>query len=456
MKNDNEKILYIVHCVDTEGPLYESLTATSERIEKTFGLKYNLTPEQLERLRMGLDIPHHLKDSVMDFVSVTRLNYNRDWHEVNEMLDEIMSSKWRMRYQDDFGNGYLFNWFILDHVGYKTNPRRRSLGYHVIFEHYKEKIKSHHSDHDKIYWHFHPVSFSYEAHKTSNNFSFTNYHLEVLSRRIIDHLYFPNSFRPGCHVIRADINLFLEMWIPFDYANQGMEERCEDKLQQDIAAGRYGDWRRATDKWEVYHPDFYDYQKKGNMRRYIARCLNIGCRYRSITDEEIEKAFIASKNGKRAILSVTDHDEREMRIAIDEFYTSVKKIQKKYPDVKICNSNAADAVRHHCQLKKEDPTKLFFSWHGNTLKISADKSIWGPQPYFCFKTKDFRYIHENLDNQNELIWSYVFDENTIGLDQLESIGIATNDKYGNTSIYKLSANKDLELTQEAFLNDLQK
>ena len=33
-----EKIVYIVHCVDTEGPLYESLEATGERIFNTFGL----------------------------------------------------------------------------------------------------------------------------------------------------------------------------------------------------------------------------------------------------------------------------------------------------------------------------------------------------------------------------------------------------------------------------------
>ena len=31
-------IVYLVHCVDTEGPLYESLEATFERIEKVTDL----------------------------------------------------------------------------------------------------------------------------------------------------------------------------------------------------------------------------------------------------------------------------------------------------------------------------------------------------------------------------------------------------------------------------------
>ena len=35
----NNKTVYIVHAVDTEGPLYESLNAKYERIEDLFGIK---------------------------------------------------------------------------------------------------------------------------------------------------------------------------------------------------------------------------------------------------------------------------------------------------------------------------------------------------------------------------------------------------------------------------------
>lgn len=34
-----KKIVYIVHAIDTEGPLYESTKATFERLESTFGIK---------------------------------------------------------------------------------------------------------------------------------------------------------------------------------------------------------------------------------------------------------------------------------------------------------------------------------------------------------------------------------------------------------------------------------
>jgi hypothetical protein len=56
-----EKIVYIVHCVDTEGPLYESLEATGERIFNTFGLSYDMTPKKLKMLQQGIGVPDELK-----------------------------------------------------------------------------------------------------------------------------------------------------------------------------------------------------------------------------------------------------------------------------------------------------------------------------------------------------------------------------------------------------------
>ena len=39
---NKKRIVYIVHCVDTEGPLYESLSAKFERIKDLFGV--NIKP----------------------------------------------------------------------------------------------------------------------------------------------------------------------------------------------------------------------------------------------------------------------------------------------------------------------------------------------------------------------------------------------------------------------------
>ena len=42
-------VVYIVHCIDTEGPLYESREATFGRLKHMFGI--DLEPKRLERHR---------------------------------------------------------------------------------------------------------------------------------------------------------------------------------------------------------------------------------------------------------------------------------------------------------------------------------------------------------------------------------------------------------------------
>ncbi len=50
----SEKIVYIVHAIDTEGPLYESLQGTFERLKDLFGItSLEPTLENLEKLKLG-------------------------------------------------------------------------------------------------------------------------------------------------------------------------------------------------------------------------------------------------------------------------------------------------------------------------------------------------------------------------------------------------------------------
>ena len=63
------------------------------------------------------------------------------WDKLNAMLKKSMSKHFRNELQDSFGNGWKFNWFCLDHVGFKINPRRRTIGYHAIHDHYANLLK---------------------------------------------------------------------------------------------------------------------------------------------------------------------------------------------------------------------------------------------------------------------------------------------------------------------------
>jgi len=51
-----DKLLYIVYCIDAEGPLYETLDATFERVREIFGADIKPSKENLIKLQKG-DIP---------------------------------------------------------------------------------------------------------------------------------------------------------------------------------------------------------------------------------------------------------------------------------------------------------------------------------------------------------------------------------------------------------------
>ncbi|MBM3798751.1 MAG: hypothetical protein FJW18_01575 [Actinobacteria bacterium] len=369
---------------------------------------------------------------------LSRRSFKRDWAELDEMLDVLMSAEWRASFRDDFGMDYVFSWFVVDLVGNFLNPRSRSLGFHEIYERYRSRLADSVCRRDRLYWHHHPPSFTREAHKTSNNFSMSNEHLQILARRIIDYLDFPVAFRPGSHCERPDINLFLEQWIPFDFGNQGREESLGESTQRDISSGRFGDWRRAQRQWGFYHPDFHDYQVPGYMNRFIVRCLNIDSRLRVLDEEEIGKAFTQARERGVSLLCFTSHDEREMRPAIQTVVNQIRNCRdSEFPEVKIRFVNAVEGIRKVAGLTRQDPMNLEVALVGNQLKVCASKQTWGPQPFFCFKLRNGQYFFENLDfGLQPQTWSFTFDEDSVEPHDVIAVGLASHDKVGNTVVVR--------------------
>ena len=207
--------------------------------------------------------------------------------------------------------------------------------------------------------------------------------------------------------------------------------------------GRFGDWRRAPSSWGIYNPSHDDYQVAGNCRRYIGRVLNVLNRLASIDAVELESAFMAArKNPKPILVGITGHDFRDLRKEIDYVYKLIKELQSSYPDVNV----KFETTRHAFQRClwpdgiQDAPIRLEGDIHlrngENVLEITCTSgSVFGPQPFLAIRTIDGRYIHDNFDFQIDS-WSYVFNQHTVPLSLIESIGVASNDQYGNCSIFK--------------------
>src|SRR3989338_1212748 len=97
-----KKIVYIVHCVDTEGPLTESLGATFERLYELFGISLEPTVENLRKIQ-NKQIDFGDKTGVISEVfNQHNLNYHDSWERIDAMLYTIMSAEFRRRVLDSF------------------------------------------------------------------------------------------------------------------------------------------------------------------------------------------------------------------------------------------------------------------------------------------------------------------------------------------------------------------
>jgi hypothetical protein len=434
------KKLYIVYCIDTEGPLHEPLEATFERLKEIFNIDIEPTQENLKKLQNKEINFVGLENDVAKVVDPHLLSYNDTWDKIDEMLHEVMNINFRNRFLDSEEKGLIYNWHCLDHVGLLTNERRKDLGYGNIFGHYKQKVEEN-GNLDKIHWHFHPISYNREAHISSTSYDNSMYEFhQIITRRIINFNWFPTVNRAGFHAIRQDSNVILDQWIPFDYSNQA-QYQPNQMDQLDMKGGRFGDWRRAPKEWKPYHPSYDDYQTAGNMNRWTTKCLNIGTRLRLLTDFEISKAFKSAQKEGKAILSFTNHDFRDMRKDIIDIYSRIYRISEEFKDVKIFHCDAKDAMQRYFEYKGENKLQL----KGYVRKMNQDCIVlivealkgefFGSQPYLAIKTKDGRYYHDNFDEiEFKKKMSYTFDRLTLKLNQVEKVKVASNDKYGNCSI----------------------
>jgi len=434
--------VHVVHCIDTEGPLHESVPATFERLASIFGIELEPSRALLEQLQAGTVDLGGIEGEVRKVVDPHLLEYNDTWDKVDTMLHRIMAEEFRSRVVDSFGGGWVYSWFCLDHIGYGENPRRRDMGYGNVFSHYRQMLVETDSRQDELHFHFHPHNFRHEAHRCATHWWANSDSLyQILCRRIIDHGWFPVANRPGFHVTRPDSHWFLEQFIPFDFANQALVGGEEDK-QADLRGGRFGDWRRAPADWQPYHPSADDYQVPGDCRRWVARCLNVGTRFGLITQDDVDQAFKEALEGKPVVLAVTNHDFRDMAPDVEMVMGLLDDARRRYPEVPFQYSSAVEAMRGALDLPYQKPCELDIameaSGRNGEMIVRSHTATFGPQPWLSIKTHSGQYLHDNFDIDTPFHeWRYFFDDTTVPLDSVETIGVASNNAYGSTTIIRL-------------------
>ena len=163
-------------------------------------------------------------------------------------------------------------------------------------------------------------------------------------------------------------------------------------------------------------------------------------RFRNLSKEELKVGFEKARmTGDNVYVGVTNHDFRELSTEISDFYEMLQSVAKEYADVDFKFAKSTTAFKE--VLKIPTGTKLNFDTQiqGNVLTVTfTDGEPFGPQPYLAIKTKSGEYRHDNFDfGAFKKVYYYTFDFNTTELENIESLVIGTNDKYGNQCIKKI-------------------
>lgn len=432
-----EKIVYVVHCVDAEGPLSESLKETFLRINQIFGLNIAASRENLKKIQNGEINFGNLTEALKKLVDPRLITFHESWDDISKMIEVICGLRFRKEHGDSYGAGWIYNWFCLDHVGYEYNPRNRDLGYHKAYDYYTMNCRKETNLRDRVFFHYHPLPYNKMAHSSATYYLNDNHLFEILARKVIDRQWFPVVFRPGFHTIRPDSHWFLEQWIPFDYSNQSSEAETD---QPDHCNGRFGDWRKAPKLWGAYHPSHDDYQATGDCRRWIFRCLNMRARSMEISQRDVDEAFQQASQHGKAVLAFTNHDFRDMASEIDSVYEKIVKTAQLWPDVKFRHCDALEAARFYIDTKSIEPLGMEVNIKEKSklhseMYVKTQSRLFGPQPFLALKSKSGSYYYDNFDlGDKPNMWKYAFDWQTFQRKDLEKIGVAATGPQGQVEI----------------------
>ena len=429
--------------MDTEGPFSEPIKETFRQLYSLYGIDLEPTDENLKLVQSGESLPYEKRDEIMRRFSKHRLSYNESWSDIDAMCETLFSIEWRKRVSGNSLAPYTLNWNCLDQIGFHANPRRRQLGPNLIYQYYERQIKESGIYWDRLYWHYHPIAFSKALNRNGTSLNHTSNHYLSLCHRILDCFSFPSVFRPGYHIERTDLNVFLEQWIPFDYANQNTD--CQGQRVDN--RGRFQNWSGSTKEWKVYHPSFKDPRTAGNLNRSIARCLNIGTDFDLLDEDEIDKAFSRCASGKPTILSYCNHDHRDMISEIEEITDKISRIATNYKDrVNYQYCNAVEAMNMYYGLENTEPVKFTVSLDNNRLFVECSKELFSAQPFLALQTYDDVMFHDNFSfGDSKLKFFYTFDEHSIPLQMIKKIGIAANDSNGNSTICRVDLREDIKI-----------
>jgi SAM-dependent methyltransferase len=300
------------------------------------------------------------------------------WELVDSAVDDLFDPVFRERLPDPSGGTLRFGWFFLTWTGFRTNPRGRDFGHHRVRDHYLERWGDALAGYgDEQCWHYHQPAPSGVGNEWGLDWTTPREYEEIVSRQVLERGWFPACYRAGGTIMSPVSSRWVDSWFPFDYTN-----RAPLELPGLV------DWGLGVAEWGVYHPDPEDFRRPGPGRRRMARCLDLVTNVHVLGETDVVAAFERARGGREAILSVFDHDYREITGRLGEFRELIHSVGGRYPEVPWRYAAPAEAVCSYLGVPLPRPLTIEISKARDEVLISASEPIFQSFPWIAIRTAD--------------------------------------------------------------------
>lgn len=345
----------------------------------------------------------------------------KNWEAVDEAMDKLFKENFRNKILDSFNGNLKFGWFFLTWSGFnnKRNPRKRDLGYHKIYDHYRSRWgKLIQTFGDEECWHYHHPPRSGVVNEWSTDWNSSQEYKSIISRQIIERNWFPICFRAGGTIMDKNLSQWVDKWFPFDYSN---------RAPLDVSVM---DWSDGIDEWKAYNPDPEFFKKEGNGKRYLARTMDLVTGSYTAGKVDIEKAFMEAENQGHAILSTFDHDYRDIEHRFVDFISTLNEVSKKFPNVQWKYSNPSNAIIETQSLQKNNNLKITTEKKDDYFSIKTNLDIHQENPWIAAQRTDgaIFQLESNIEKVGKNLWRLSLDQAS----DFKKLGIAASNNSGDS------------------------
>ncbi len=303
----------------------------------------------------------------------------------------IMRTEWRNRYHDSYGGTPRISWFLIT-----SEQICRQLDCDTVFKAmgaFRSPIKKWQ---DEIDWHYHNTDyttvdtgtvFRWNQLITFNGSRYPNGSDIELCEHSLNHLivdlgFFPTCYRGGWCWENNDFSRWIEDVIPYDlscYSPKSFEWPTYLNSRS-----KQFDWSRAPLDWRPFHPDTADYQRPGNMKRYLSRCV-VG-----FTPDDVRLLQEGVNAGHDQLFAWATHSygnpAQEFDIILGYMTHVCDSLGMKYRFV-----GATEAFRRVLGVDKQPPPRIALNQRDTVLELDVKGEIFQAIPYVVSVGSDFSF-----------------------------------------------------------------